>query len=200
MKNKKIVFLAEAAVMLALATTLSFVKIYEAPLGGAVTLASMLPIMYISFRHGVLKGLACSFVYSVIQLILGLSYLAYFPSPVGVIGCIMLDYIVPFTMLGFAGVFYRKNAKASVRIVGAVCGVVLACALRFACHYFGGVVLWYEITKEQDWNAYVHTVGKWLYSFVYNISYFGPDAAIVIALSPSIPFLDDSLKKALNKA
>lgn len=200
MKNQKTLFLAEAAVMLALATVLSLVKIYEAPLGGAVTVASMLPIMYISFRHGVWRGLACAFVYSVIQLMFGLSYLACFPTPVGVIGCIMLDYIVPFTMLGFAGLFYRKNGRMPVRIAGAVAGVALACVLRFACHYFGGAVLWYEITKEQDWNSYVHTVGQWLYSFVYNISYLGPDAAIVIALSPTVPFLDDALKKALNKS
>ena len=69
MKNKKIVFIAEAAVMLALATALSFVKLYQAPLGGAVTLFSMMPIMYISFRYGVVRGLFCGFAYSVIQLI-----------------------------------------------------------------------------------------------------------------------------------
>lgn len=198
MKNKKTVFLAEAAVMLALATALSFVKIYQAPLGGAVTLASMLPIMYISFRYGVARGMFCAFVYSVIQLVQGFGNLACFPTAWGVIGCILFDYLLPFTLIGIAGVFYKKDAKKGVRVATAVAGVALACLLRFACHYLGGVILWYEITKAQNWNDYVHTVGKWLYSFVYNISYLGPDAAIVIALSPTVPFLDDALKKALK--
>ncbi len=199
MKNKKIVFIAEAAVMLALATALSFVKLYQARLGGAVTLFSMLPIMYISFRYGVVRGLFCGFAYSVIQLIQGFGNLAYFPSAAGVIGCIAFDYLLPFTLIGIAGIFYKKNAKNSVKVITAVAGVLLACTLRFACHYLGGVVLWYEITKEQSWTDYVKEVGKWLYSFVYNISYLGPDAAIVIALSPFIPFLDGALQKALKK-
>lgn len=199
MKNKRILFITEAAIMLALATVLSFVKIYQAPLGGAVTLCSMLPVMYISFRYGVLRGLACGFVYSVIQLIQGLGNLTYVPTAVGTVGCIMLDYILPYTLIGLAGLFYNKDGGRRRRIVGAVAGVTLACVLRFACHFLGGAVLWYEITKEGEWNEYVKTVGMWMYSFVYNITYLGPDAAIDIVLAAGIPFLDDALKKALAK-
>ncbi len=185
--------------MLALATALSFVKLYEAPLGGAVTLFSMLPVMYISFRYGVVKGLGCAFVYSIIQLLQGLSYLAYFPTPIGIIGCIMLDYILPFTLLGFAGVFYKKDASHGKKLAGAICGVLLACALRFACHYFGGAVLWYEITKEGQWNDYVNKYGAWMYSLIYNMWYFAPESALVLALSPTVPFLDKVLEKTLKK-
>lgn len=199
MKNKKILFITEAAIMLALSTVLSFVKLYQAPLGGAVTLCSMLPIMYISFRYGVVRGVACGFVYSVIQLIQGLGNVTYFPTAVGTIGCIALDYILPYTLIGLAGLFYKKDGTHRQRIICAVAGVAFACVLRFACHFLGGAVLWYEMTKEGGWNSYVNEVGMWTYSFVYNISYLGPDAAIDIVLAAGIPFLDDVLKKALAK-
>lgn len=198
MKNKQILFITEAAIMLALSTVLSFVKLYQAPLGGAVTLCSMLPVMYISFRYGVARGVACSFVYSVIQLLQGLGNVTCFPTAVGMIGCIALDYILPYTLIGLAGLFYKKDGTNLQRIIGAVAGVAFACALRFACHFFGGAVLWYEMTKEGG-NSYANKVGMWMYSFVYNISYLGPDAAIDIVLAAGIPFLDDVLKKSLAK-
>ena len=44
--------LVESAVMLGLATALSLVKIYQMPLGGSVTLCSMLPVMLIAYKYG----------------------------------------------------------------------------------------------------------------------------------------------------
>lgn len=199
MKNKNVIFITETAIMLALSTVLSIFKVYQAPLGGGVTLGAMLPVMYISFRYGVVRGVACGFVYSVIQLIQGLGNLTYVPTAIGTFGCIVLDYILPYTLIGLAGLFYKKDGTNRQRIIGAVAGVAFACVLRFACHFFGGAVIWYEITKEGEWNKYVKTVGMWMYSFVYNISYLGPDAAIDIVLAAGIPFLDDVLKKSLAK-
>ena len=180
--------------MLALATALSFVKLYQAPLGGSVTLLSTLPIMFISFRFGVVRGVACGFVYSLIQLWQGSGNLAYVPTTAGVIGCIALDYIVPFTLLGMAGLFYSKDGSYKAKTVTAVLGVLFATLLRFACHFVGGAVVWYEITKAGMWNDYVQTVGMWTYSFVYNISYLGPDGALAIAASPVVPVLLKVLK------
>ncbi len=39
--------LCECAIMLALSIALSYVIIYEAPMGGSVTLVSMLPVMFV---------------------------------------------------------------------------------------------------------------------------------------------------------
>lgn len=50
--NKKLRQMAECALLIALATALSFVKLYQAPLDGPVTLVSTLPIMFISVRYG----------------------------------------------------------------------------------------------------------------------------------------------------
>ncbi len=194
-QKQKLLALTECALMLALATALSFVKLYQAPLGGSVTLLSMLPIMFISFRYGIKRGLACGFVYSLIQLWQGSGNLAYVPTAMGVVGCIALDYILPFTLLGLAGIFYKKDGSVKQKTLTAVLGVCLAAALRFACHFLGGAVVWYEITKTGMWNDYVQTVGMWTYSFVYNGTYLGPDAALVIIASPAIPLIEKALKK-----
>ena len=51
------------AVMIALAVVLSMVKIFKMPLGGSVTLLSMLPIALISVEYGISWGLTASFAY-----------------------------------------------------------------------------------------------------------------------------------------
>ena len=189
--------MTECAMMIALAVVLSMCKLYQAPLGGSVTLLSMLPVIFISVRHGVAWGLGCGFVYSLIQLLLGFGNLAYIPTPLGVFGGVMLDYILPFTLLGLGGIFLLTKPKTNKGVCAAiVAGTVLVVVLRFLCHFFGGAVVWYEITKEGEWNEYVNKVGMWTYSFVYNITYLGPDGALVIAASPvlvklrKIPFID----------
>ena len=51
-KNKPVYKLTFSAVMVALASALSLIKLYELPLGGSVTLLSMLPIVIISISLG----------------------------------------------------------------------------------------------------------------------------------------------------
>lgn len=58
-QNKKtsLYVLAESAIMVALATVLSMVKVYEAPLRRLRDLLSMAPIIILSMRRGVKTGL-----------------------------------------------------------------------------------------------------------------------------------------------
>ncbi len=198
--NKNLRKLTECALLVALATALSFVKLYQAPLGGSVTLISTLPIMYISVRHGLTYGLGSGFLYSLIQLWQGAGNLAYVPTTMGVIGCIAFDYVLPFTLLGLAGIFCKRDGEQSVndRMLRVVVGCLLATLLRFGCHFVGGAVVWYEITKAGEWNDYVQTVGMWTYSFVYNITYMGPDGALAVVASGYLPVIDDAINKAIR--
>ena len=82
-------FLAEGAVMLALATILSLIKI-DLPLGGGITLVSMLPIVIMSHRWGWQKGLLVAFLHSAIQLLLGLDNVGYATSFGMALGVIFL--------------------------------------------------------------------------------------------------------------
>lgn len=173
--------LVECAVMVALATVLSMLKIYDAPLGGSVTLFSMVPIILVALRHGFVWGSSTAFVYSLTQLLLGLSAVAYVPTPVGIVLCVLLDYIVAFTVLGLAGSFKKVFSKP---LAGVITGIVLACLLRYVSHVFSGAIVWYEITKTGGWNDYVNKVGMWTYSLVYNAQYMVPETLITLVAAP----------------
>ena len=60
--------LVECALMIALATVLGFIPLYELPHGGSITLVSMLPVLLVSYRHGTRWGVFTAFVHSLIQL------------------------------------------------------------------------------------------------------------------------------------
>ena len=196
--NKKTRIMVESAIMIAAAIILSFIKIYEAPLGGSVTLFSMVPLMIISIRHGLGWGLGSAFIFSVFKLWMGAGNFAYVPTLKGIIVVILLDYLVAYTAIGLAGIF-RKMRLSKVEktntTVTTVMGVVVACLVRFLSHFINGAVVWYEITKKLEWNEYVQTVGMWVYSFVYNITYIGPEMVMTLIAVPVIVMLLGILKK-----
>ncbi|EJW91784.1 proton-coupled thiamine transporter YuaJ, partial [gut metagenome] len=108
--------LVECALMIALATILSYIPLVpELPHGGSITLVSMLPIIITGFRHGVKWGTLTAFVHSLIQLMLGIKNLTYCQGVVAILGCIFLDYILAYTVLGLATVFAKPIKK---RILG----------------------------------------------------------------------------------
>ena len=190
--------LTECALMIALATVLSLVEVYKAPFGGSVTLLSMVPIIVISMRHGVGVGLAAGFVHSIIQLVLGLSNVAWVPDLTGKILCILLDYILPFTLLGLGGIFreikFTKNARTNV-IVSALLGTLLVTILRFGCHILSGVVIWYALDLEwyaDDPSHIVNRYSQWIFSLIYNGWYMVPE---IIETAIGTPIIAAALMK-----
>jgi thiamine transporter len=57
--------LAEIAIFVALSTALSFIIIFQLPQGGSITLASMVPIIWLALRRGPKIGLTAGFVYGI---------------------------------------------------------------------------------------------------------------------------------------
>ncbi|MBR3082809.1 MAG: energy-coupled thiamine transporter ThiT, partial [Clostridiales bacterium] len=158
--------LTEAAIMLALATVLSIVKILELPYGGSVTVACMLPIVIIAYRHGVKFGLLTAFVFGVIQQIFGLKTLSYVTTWQSVVAVIALDYIVAFTVIGLGGVFRKMPSQAN----GLMMGTVLVCALRFLCHVISGATVWAGLS--------IPTNAALIYSIGYNATYMVPETIV----------------------
>ena len=74
--SEKLKKLVVCALMIALANVLSFVKI-DMPMGGGLTICSMVPIVLVSFLYGPSWGLSTAFIYSVFQLLFGLDNVAY---------------------------------------------------------------------------------------------------------------------------
>lgn len=196
MQNSKTRVLVECAVMVALATVLSMIKVYQAPLGGSVTLFSMAPLIVAAFRHGPKWGFASAFVYSVVQLLLDLGALSWVPTARGVVLCILLDYIVAFTVLGAASFFRTKpDATYKKRLVMITLAALTVCALRFLAHLLSGAVVWYEITKAGGWNDLVMTTGMWTYSALYNAAYMVPETIITVVAAPAMALVLGTVEK-----
>lgn len=168
MQNTKTKILVEGAAMVALATVLSFIRVFKLPWGGSVTLLSMLPIVLFSIRRGVKPGLIVSFVYALIQFAQGVmdGLFGWGLTPGMLIACIILDYIGAFTILGIAGLFRKKG------LPGWIGGISLAVGLRFLFHFFSGVVIWHSFGEL--WNGF-STENTYLYSFLYNGCYMLPE-------------------------
>ena len=180
MKTKKktnLLKLTECAIMLALATVLSFIKIIQLPMGGPVTLCSMLPIMLIGIKYGNITGCAVGFMYALLQLLMDLpgGNVFYVGMSAGVVIVIALfDYIVPFTFLGFAGMF-RKIKCDKIPMLGAYIGVVLVVVIRFLCHFITGFTVWGQWAPEG--------MSKYYYSLVYNGTYLLPELGITLLVA-----------------
>ena len=116
MNNTRVQKLTLSAVMIALSAVLSLVTIFHMPLGGSVTLFSMLPVCLLSIMFGCRWGFLCAFAYSLTQLALGIGEVAGWGlTPAALTGCILFDYLLAFTALGFAGTAAAAGAAAARR-------------------------------------------------------------------------------------
>lgn len=172
--HTKVSAMVEGAVMVALAAVLSYIRVLHLPWGGSVTLLSMLPIIVYSIRHGVVNGISAAFVFSLIQLGQGAvdGLFGWGLTPVMLIACIMLDYILPFTLIGLGGMLRKRGT------VGWITGTVCAVLLRFVCHFLSGVVIWHSVGKL--WEGFA-TDNEWLYSLLYNGAYMLPELVFTLA-------------------
>ena len=169
-----------SAIFIALGTVLSMFKLIEMPLGGGVTIMSMVPIAMMVIMLGTKWGLLATFVYSLIQLALSfVEVMGWGLTPASIIATFLIDYILAYTVLGFAGIFRRRGT------FGIVLGVALAVFLRFVCHFITGGVI-FDIWCEWD-NA-------WWYSFCYNGAYMLPELVITAVLS-ALVFKTPQIKK-----
>ncbi len=193
--NFKTQRLTTSAVMLALSTALALVcaiiPFLNLPFGGGYTIASMLPIVIISYMYGMKWGFFTSAVYSVIQIVLdlylgkGSTLMALFTPQndefmgYGVaVAILIIDYLVAYTLLGIGGVF-RNKIKSKTKAL--VLGVILALSLRYVAHIASGYIFygaWAEWFFSQDG---FYQIGSWvldtfdgkLLSLIYSIFYNG---------------------------
>ncbi len=154
--------MTESAIFIALGTILRILKI-DLPFGGGVTIASMLPLVIISHRWGWKWGTLTAFVYSLIQLMLGLDNVGYATTFATAVGVIFLDYIIAYTVIGLSGIF--DNIMGRTRAAMAV-GIAVTFTLRFLCHLITGVWIWGGWMPETFMNMTM--TSPWLYSFLYN--------------------------------
>ena len=161
----KVKHIAFAAMAVALAIATSMIKVIKLPMGGSVTLFSMLFIVLIGYWYGIKVGLTAALAYGVLQLLLD-PYILNIPK-------VILDYILGFGALGLSGIF--SNSRHGL-IKGYIVGVIG----RFICSFLSGWIFFAVYTPE-FFNSAI------LYSVVYNGSYIGLEAVVTLVVISLLP-------------
>lgn len=155
--TKQLVF-SSAAMALAMVT--SFIKLFDMPMGGSVTLCSMLFICLIGYWYGFGAGMLAAVSYGFLQLIVD-PYIISIPQ-------MFTDYIFGFGALGLSGIFSNKKH-------GLVLGYLLGVFGRFVFTFLSGMIFFGSYAAGYHMTAPV-------YSFLYNGGYNGMEALITVVI------------------
>lgn len=191
MQNTKTLKLVEGAIMIALAVVLSFIKFKFLPFGGSITLVSMMPIMIYSIRHGIAWGMLVSVVYAFIQMFIDLGeVIGWGLNVTMLIGCLLFDYIIAFSVLGLAGMFRSKN------VAGGLAGIIVAIVLRYISHVISGFVIFKS--AGLIWEG-LEINNSLLYSLAYNATYLLPEMVFSIIVAVILFSIPQTKKLLLGK-
>ena len=159
MGTKQLVF---CAVAMALAFITSYLKIFEMPWGGSVTLCSMLFIVLVANWYGPKTGIMVGLAYGILQFLQEPFVLSFFQ--------VCCDYVLAFAALGLAG-FFAKSKHGLVK------GYIVAVIVRGAFHALGGYLYWMDYMPDNFPQAL-----RSLYPILYNYSYLLVEAVITIII------------------
>ena len=183
MKKTNVKKLAITAMLIALSAVLSLIKVWQMPLGGSVTLLSMVPITLVSVMFGAPWGLFSAFVYALVQIAIDFGGMMGWGMDATMwVGALVFDYLVAYTVLGFGGIFRKRG------VVGIVGGISLALVLRFVSHFISGCIF-FSIWSPWD-NPYI-------YSICYNGAYMLPELAITL-IGVIVLYKTNTVKLLLN--
>ena len=161
-----------AAISIALSFGLSYVKFFDAPYGGSITMFSLLPIALYSYMFGVKRGAMAGFIYGLLQTLQN----PWIVHPIQY----LLDYVFPFAIFGacaglFRNMFASKNIDPRFKDgIAMTCGIALGVIARFICHFIAGAV-YFEVYMPTSFT------NVWWYSFVYQCTYVPIDGIICAA-------------------
>ena len=208
--------LTESAMLIAVAVVLELVSkmfIPGLPFGGQFTLASMLPVVLISYRHGMKWGFCASFAYALIEMAIGTKNVAaafqpdYFGEGVMIGNALIMcffDYVAAFTVLGLGGLFRSKIKNSGVALMT---GSVVALSARYLCHIASGYILfsgWAEWFFTQEgfpaWGAkLVESLNPTALGLVYSVVYNGLNMIPEIIITGATALLIARIPKVVTK-
>ena len=168
MKNttKKLVY---SALGIALALVTSYIKLWSMPMGGSVTLLSMLFVCLIGYWFGLKYGLITGIAFGLLQFIIE-PYMLSIPQ-------VILDYPFAFGALGLSGFFCNKKFGLQI-------GYVLGVVGRFVCSTLSGVLFFADYAPDG--------MNPWVYSIAYQGSYLGVEMVLTLIII-SIPPVANAL-------
>lgn len=154
--TKQLVYSAAA---IALAVVCSMIKLFEMPMGGSVTLLSMLFIVLIAYWYGPYVGIMTAVAYGLVQFV---------TEPIFyTIPQMILDYPLAFGALGLAGFFSKKKFGLQIGYLVGVIG-------RFVFATLSGVIFFASYAPEG--------MNPWIYSMGYQASYLVPEAVVTLLI------------------
>lgn len=159
MGTKQLVFCAMA---MAIAFITSYIKIFNMPWGGSVTLCSMLFIVLVGNWYGPKTGVLVGLVYGILQFIQEPYVLSFFQ--------VCCDYILAFAALGVAG-FFAKSKNGLIK------GYIAAVIARGVFHALGGYLYWMDYMPENFPRALSS-----VYPILYNYSFLLAEGLITVII------------------
>ena len=147
------------------------------PNGGSIGFA-MIAVLIIAYRRGLFPALLTGLVMGLFDI----ATKAYVIHPMQV----LLDYILPYVLVGFAGLFkplFDNANNKGTKILWLLIGTTAGGLLKFVSHYLAGVVFW----ADPEWFAWgLNEMSPYLYCFIYNIAFVGPSIILTGALLVAI--------------
>ena len=192
--------LAESAVMIALSIALFAVsELIPWPwaYGGGFTIFGQVPIIIISYRHGLKAGIPAALVLAIFELIMGLKNFSYVTGVGAMLIVALFDYLIAYGVLGlggiFKGAFAKKETVAARQAPALALGSLVACLLRFLCHFISGVTVWSGYAPSSAISAVI------LYSLTYNGAYMLIETVITIVGAVAVGSLLDLSKRRISR-
>lgn len=207
-----------SAIMIAISAVIyivcGFIPFLNFSFGGTITIASLLPIIIISYMYGVKWGLLSSFTYSILRVLLsimqgGAVYTLFLPdsdfSVFKALIIIFLDYIAAYTVLFVSGFFSKIKSKSAALVIG----VVVALTCSYICHVVSGAIFygswaeWFFTDTDFANFAISQSIMKTfsgdslalVYSLVYNACYMIPEMIITVTCALAVSKMSQ-IKKA----
>jgi len=154
--------LCASAMFVAIAVVLHMLRFRIMPQGGSVSFV-LVPLVILSIRWGLSWGLMSCFIFSVLRgTLLATGFWGW--------QSLVFDQFLALTVIGFAGLFYRKGG------VCPVLAVLLAGTLQYLVHWVAGWWIFYEWMPSEF--AGMAMTNPMVYSFIYNATYMVPNILI----------------------
>ncbi len=164
----------------AIAMVLSFIKAFEMPFGGSITMFSMFFICIIGYWYGAGVGIMAGVAYGMLQFITDPVFYS--------IPQMITDYPLAFGALGLSGLL--KSFKGKGIVSGLTLGYLLGVLGRYCFAVISGIIFFASYAGDQN---------PILYSLSYNLTYILPEAVITLVIL-MIPQVQKALRQIRAEA
>lgn len=170
-----------AALTLVLKFAGDFIPFLKMPQGGSIEI-ELIILFFASFVLGYKKGIICGLVFWILSFILGqASWFVTIPQ-------YLLDYIIPYILIGLSSLFCFKSIKNKTLSIDIA--VFIAMCLKYLSNVLSGVFFYFPDGQSAG------SIGAWIYSLSYNFAYNFVTMIICLIV---VPIVIERLGKRLGK-